>query len=252
MDRFDIRLIPEFDGSTTGPAVVEWIEKAEKICKLCKIKEPATVIPLRLTGGAYAVYQQLGDEPDWDEIKQSLYTAFGTDPFVAWQQFTSRTLQPKETVDVYLADLRKLSVPFGGVNDKILSCAFLVGLPEEVSKLLRASSRIDELSTDELLARARNICKEQEPIAAAARFRHGGNVDSLPDSNKHATPVCYKCGEANHFAKECRSDRRGVYPQSKRPVQCYRCNKFGHISRNCSGNEVGGKVLSLPLPPANQ
>lgn len=64
MDRFDIRLIPEFDGSTTRPAVVEWIEKAEKICKLCKIKEPATVIPLRLTGGAYAVYQQLGDEPD--------------------------------------------------------------------------------------------------------------------------------------------------------------------------------------------
>ena len=61
MDKFDIRLIPEFDGSATEPSVVEWVEKADRICKLCKIKEPATVILLRLTGGAYAVYQQLGD-----------------------------------------------------------------------------------------------------------------------------------------------------------------------------------------------
>ena len=47
---------------------------------------------------------------------------------------------PRESVDVYLADLHKLSVPFGGVNDKILSCTFLVGLPEDISKLLRALS----------------------------------------------------------------------------------------------------------------
>ena len=49
-------------------SVIEWVEKAKHICKLCKIKEPATVIPLRLTGGAYTVYQQLRDELDWDEI----------------------------------------------------------------------------------------------------------------------------------------------------------------------------------------
>ena len=85
---------------------------------------------LRLTGGAYAVYQQLGDEP-----KHILYTAFGIDPFVAWQQIISRQFHPTDFVDVYLANLRKLSVPFGGVNDKILSCAFLVGLPEDISKL---------------------------------------------------------------------------------------------------------------------
>ena len=122
------------------------LSKVERICKLCKIKEP--VIPLRLTGGVYTVYLQLGDEPDWDEIKHSLYTAFGTDPFVAWQQFISRQLHARETVDTYLADLRKLSVPFVGVNDKILRSAFLVGLPEDISRLLRASSRIDELTTD--------------------------------------------------------------------------------------------------------
>ena len=220
MDRFDIRLIPEFDGSPTGPSVVEWVEKAERICKLCKIKEPATVISLRLTGVAYAVYQQLGDEPDWDEIKHCLYMAFGTDPFVAWQQFISWRLHLGETVDVYLANLQKLSVPFG-VNDKILSCAFLVGLPEDISRLLQVLSRIDKLTMDELLTRAQNILKELKPITAAASTsraaseHYGDNVDSLLAGDKHESPVFFKCGGGpNHFAKECWSQNgmRNVYP----------------------------------------
>ena len=44
MDRFDLKLIPEFDGFPTGPSVVEWFKKAEHICKLFRIKEPILVI----------------------------------------------------------------------------------------------------------------------------------------------------------------------------------------------------------------
>ena len=40
MERFNLKLLPEFDGSPTGPSVVEWFEKAKRICWLCKIKEP--------------------------------------------------------------------------------------------------------------------------------------------------------------------------------------------------------------------
>lgn len=36
---------------------------------LCKIKDPAMVIPLRLTKGACAVYQRLGDEATIKQIK---------------------------------------------------------------------------------------------------------------------------------------------------------------------------------------
>ena len=72
MDRFDLKLILEFDGSPTGPSVVEWFEKAERIYRLCKIKEFALVIPLRLTKGAYAMYRQLGDDAGLEEIKQAL------------------------------------------------------------------------------------------------------------------------------------------------------------------------------------
>ena len=64
MDKFELRLIPEFDGLLTGPSVVKWFEKAEWVCKLFRIKEPSMVIPLRLTKGAYEIYLQLGDDAD--------------------------------------------------------------------------------------------------------------------------------------------------------------------------------------------
>ena len=54
----DLKLIPEYDGSGTQ-SVVEWLEKLELVCKLRDISDVASVIPLRLSGGAFAVYLQL-------------------------------------------------------------------------------------------------------------------------------------------------------------------------------------------------
>ena len=85
MDKFDQKLIPEFDGSPMGPSVIKWFEKPEWVCRLFKIKEPLMVIPLRLMKGAYAVYQQLGDYADLKKIKCALYMVFGTDPFITWK-----------------------------------------------------------------------------------------------------------------------------------------------------------------------
>ena len=52
----ELRLIPEFSGDATQN-VVEWLEKAEPVCNLRGIAHLESVIPLRLTGGAFAVYQ---------------------------------------------------------------------------------------------------------------------------------------------------------------------------------------------------
>ena len=58
MDSTTIRLIPEFDGNS-GTPIAEWLEKVELVCSLRGITDLHNVIPLRLTGGAFAVYQQL-------------------------------------------------------------------------------------------------------------------------------------------------------------------------------------------------
>ena len=57
----------------------------------------------------------------------------------------------------------------GGLPDKVLSCAFVAGLPDAVRQLLRASCRMDMLTIEQLLARARAIMSEETAVVAAAR-----------------------------------------------------------------------------------
>ena len=233
MDRFDLKLIPEFDGSPTGPSVVEWFEKAECICRLCKIKKTTLVIPLRLRKGAYAVYQQLGDDAGLEEIKQALYAAFGADPFVTWRRFTKWRLDPGETVDVYLANLRRLATLFGGVNDRILGCNFLVGLPDDASRLLQASSKLNELRLDKLLARAWKILKDDMELVSVALEAPKPTTEG---------PRCYRCGGLNYFSRDCwswSSTRDTPDQRAQTRIRYHCCDKLGHIAWNCPGNGRG-------------
>ena len=159
--RFDLKLIPEFDGSASGPSVVEWMEKAELVCKMCQGKHMQLIIPLRLMGRAFIVFQQLKeDKRDFDWIKAALYAAFAADGFMAFDQFVKRQLNHGKSVDVYLAELRRLSVLFGGISNQDLACAFVQGLPDRVKSLIRASTHMDGQSIDQLLARARASMKD--------------------------------------------------------------------------------------------
>ena len=80
----ELRLIPEFSGDAKHN-VVEWLEKAELVCNLRSIAHLESVIPLRVTGGAFAVYQQLSDadKRDSGKIAKALRTVFAADSFRA-------------------------------------------------------------------------------------------------------------------------------------------------------------------------
>ena len=56
---FDARLIPEFSCAVTDMPIVEWVENVELLCELCAMKNVERVLPLRLRGGALAIYKQL-------------------------------------------------------------------------------------------------------------------------------------------------------------------------------------------------
>ncbi|KAF0290489.1 hypothetical protein FJT64_011315 [Amphibalanus amphitrite] len=116
----DMRLIPEFDGGNAS--VEEWLDKTELVCQLRGVSDIQTVVPLRLTGGAFSVYQQLKPEEklQYSAVKAALLRAFAVDKFQAYEEFTARRLRVGESVDVYLADLRRLASLFGGLGDTAL------------------------------------------------------------------------------------------------------------------------------------
>lgn len=89
---FDIKLIPEFNGSGF---FIEWMEKAQMVCDLCGLKQVEWLLPLWLTFGTFAVYLQLiqEDKTDATWIKKPLYMSFVTDAFTAYEHFMSRRLQ---------------------------------------------------------------------------------------------------------------------------------------------------------------
>ena len=114
---FDPKLMPLFDRSDPEQSVVEWLEKAELICQLNSVKRIESVIPIHLSGGAYAVYQQLSGEKhtDFSYMEKALYMAFTLDPFTVWKQFVVHCLH---------------------LGEEGLQCVFIARLSEHAEQLI--------------------------------------------------------------------------------------------------------------------
>ena len=248
---FDIQLIPEFSGTVTDMPVVEWVENVELVCELCTMKNVERVLPLRLRGGALAIYRQLSAEQkaDAEHIKQALITAYATDAFNAYDQFITQQLCPDEMVDEFFAELRQLARLVGGLLPECwLTCAFVSGLPQHVRHLLCASSRMETIA-EQLLTRTRAIMTDNEgpaKLAAASARRTPSEPKVHNDSRKFA---CYRCGGPNHMAKDCLQNRderpdswmRKVHHE----IRCFRCTGLEHIALQCQGNAKGEEASAL-------
>ncbi|KFD69462.1 hypothetical protein M514_18334 [Trichuris suis] len=254
---FDLKLIPQFDGSH-GQSVVEWLQTVELICKLQKVEDVASLIPLRLIGGALAVYLQLSDKErgSVEKLKASLLAAFAVDPFVAYEQFNERNLRANELPDVFLADLRRLASIFGGVPEKALACAFVSGLPDNVRQLLRASARMEDLSLNQILTRARAIITDEQP----ARITDACLTTRDSEAKQRigaSTLRCYACSEQNHFARDCGAQQRcpaasqwNVGQDPRPPPRNRGRRRSGIAASSYQGNE-DGKQTSAYFPSAH-
>lgn len=151
---FDVRLIPKYDGMTN---VVEWVTRAEMLCDLRGAA--LDVLPLHLTGGAFAVWSQLpvSSCTSLDDMHDALYAALALDQHAAYEAFTACCLWTSESADVHLANLQRLSALFGGISEHALACAFIARLPDDVPRTIHAGARAESV-----LARARAVLSEDQ------------------------------------------------------------------------------------------
>lgn len=228
-------LVRQFDGSSD---VIEWLNKFELVVSLRDIKEPATVVPLFLEGSAFSIYNELGEssKKSYDSIKDALIGAFSMNSFQAYEQFTKR-VWCDESVDVYLADLRKLARLAKISSDILLVRAFIVGLPSVVSRELRAMSKIESLSLSTIVDRARSLMAElvENPVIAVAAQHTDSELEG-----KSSALQCFRCG-GPHMVKYCKV-------QSSK-ITCWSCGQEGHMSRECpSGNGSRRAFAPATLP----
>ena len=247
-------LIRPFNGQSD---VMEWLSKLELTAELREVDKLEKVIPLFLEGHAHNLYLELStdEKKSAQSIKDALIKAFGVNRFKAYEQFVRRVWRD-EPVDIYATDLKRLARLGRVASDDLIKTQFVVGLPSAVSKELRASDKIDEMTLPQLVARARDLVSELIPgdhvvAAPALGYGHVGKGDSgqgqgprgrdrSSESKVGRAVRCFRCG-GPHMVRSC---------PTKPKFECWTCGKEGHSARFCSqGNGRGGAAAQVPAAP---
>ena len=205
----------------------EWLKKFELVLTLQGMTSSfEKVLPLFLTGEAFAVYDGLTDKEknDYEALKSALTKAFSPNKFSAYEAFVSRRLVQGEAVDVYLSELRRLGrLVSKDLPEEWLKCAFVNGLPDDVKLQLKAATAVDSMAVAAVVERARIILSVMDSAAGMMAKSVGGRAGEAKKPPKE-TRGCFICGETTHFARKC---------PRRRKMTCFACGEEGHRAADC-------------------
>ena len=192
----------------------------------------------------------LPKEKSYDQLVAVLVNHFQPKPLVIAERyrFYQRCQAPGETVQDFVADLRRLAITcdFGEFLDQALRDRFVCGLKsEQIQKVLLAE---DGLTID----RALELAQAKEAAARDAKNFKGSTapavavVHQLPSSDRGPSrgaggKPCYRCARNGHAPKDCKF----------RQASCHKCGGVGHIAPACKskrranakGNVCGTKYV---------
>ena len=146
-----------------------------------------------------------------------------------------------KTVDGFLADLRRLADLACISSEQLLRCAFIAGLPEDVSNKLRAESEINHSSLASIVQQARVLMSKRVHANALVTVKKSGRnqkrsvkiTDMRENFGNNGKPKCFRC-KGDHLIKNCPD------------VVCFKCNEKGHMANECF---VSGKSSAPRVSP---
>ena len=196
-------------------------------------------LPTLLEGEALAVLVWLEVPEDEQNaiatVKEKLIERMMPMEFVSLEQFHGRKLRPGEALSMFTHDLKKLlgqAIP--GLTDEaargqLLLHQFLAGIPEAISRPIRASGGVKNL--DKAVERARLLMTVNEADnpgyhrAAVVTETQQNGTQKLEEQVAILTEQV-----AALSARERRGPSSGLQGQS---IRCFKCNRLGTLRREC-------------------
>lgn len=225
-------IVRPFDGSND---FFEWVQRLELIGQLQGVENMAKFVPLFISGGAFSVYNGLSAEEknDYGLLKKALMKAFSIDQFVAFERLKERKLVQNESVDVYLADIKRLvtlsckSTPLEDCKE-LIKTAFVSGLNRTVKCQIKSACALNSLTLEAVVERTRSVLSVTE---------NGDNAVFVAKAEQ--VRKCYLCNSSQHLKGDCPRNQF-----SKESRRCYLCNSDSHLLPQCprkvqSKNEQG-------------
>ena len=203
-------LISRYDGTTD---VTEWLDQLKIAKEPAKISDLTRVLPAFLRGDAFKVYKNLPEEEKQDflAIADALTAAFGMDEHVAFCTLVSRKWKEGESVDVYVAELKRLA-SVAGTEERTVRMVFMSGLPDRVGNQLKTTPGIKRMELKQVVELARKIM-----AAMVGPLEPGPLVGS--SATAMVTDATWEVGAA--------------VTAGQGPLKCFYCAEEGHVVRVC-------------------
>ena len=244
--------------------VREWFSRFEICCRANEWRDAkkALKLPTLLEGEPLSIWLEATEEEQavYETMKEKIITKMAPMAFSSLQEFHNRKMLPRETISLYLFELKRLlDQAMTGLakeaRDQLLIHQFLVGLPESISRQLRATGNTKDLESLAERAKIMITAMEQERVSAISTKESEVSqlkeqiaelteqVAALTTQKKEpaAPRRCFTCHQVGHLQRNC--------PNRHRDCRCFECGRWGHTAHQCwQGNDKGMPVRGSRYP----